>query len=173
MVNGMIGNVRGYNICVLTIKKLAKEELFKELVTQDKKIIDEIKDVLENKGYVIGLKKQKSLKAIYVFNFDSEEKSYNFCKNVILEEVSSDAILQFESAIKEELREKVCLGTIAKVNWEDIIIEPKQFTSFSASAFSVCISLGLLYGVIFDNIAIGLIFGMAIGLSIGAVIKKK
>ena len=169
----MIGYVKGYNICNISKKKLANEELFMELVEIDSEVKDKVLEILDNNGYIIGLKKGKILKSIYMFSYDKDNKILKFSNSIQAKDIAKESIEEFEKAILEELKEKVLLEEISKVEWNDNIIEPRQFSKFSGSAFAICISLGLMYGIIFDNMGLGLLFGIAFGLCFGVVVKKK
>ena len=57
--------------------------------------------------------------------------------------------------------------------WNDIEIEPNTVNGFSGFTFSMWLSLGVLYGIIFDNLVLGLLFGVGIGLCFGTTVKKK
>lgn len=169
----MFGSFKGYNICNVT-KRMMKKDSFKELEKIETNIKKEIIKVLENKGYVYGLKEKNILKAVYLFeNTKTENKNIlNFKTSLYTDDVK-DKMEQFEKIIIEELKEKVNWGTCSKVIWNDIEIEPKNEGGFSGLSFSMCLLLGVLYGIIFDNLALGLSLGVAIGLCFGATVKKK
>lgn len=169
----MIGYVKRYNICNISKKKLANEELFVDLLKIDSEIKSKISEILDNNGYIIGLKKKKILKSIYIFSYDKDNKVLKFSNSIQVKDITKESIEEFEKAILEELKEKVLLDEISKVEWNDNIIEPRQFSKFSGSAFAICISLGLMYGIIFDNLGLGLSFGITFGLCFGVVVKKK
>lgn len=170
----MIGNIKGYDICNITTRSIKKEELLSEIKTEDSEIKEEIITVLKNKGYICGLKKKGILKAIYLFEHIQEhnKKILKYNKSLYVED-TKDKKEQFEKIIIEELKEKVNWGEFSKVIWNDMEIEPNESQGFSGLTFSICISLGVIYGIVFDNLAIGLLFGVAIGSCFGAVVKKK
>ena len=164
----------GYNICNVTNKTMKKEDSIKELEKIETNIKAEIINILENKGYVYGLMDKDTLKAVYLFeNTKSENKNILVFKTSLCTDDVKDKIEQFEKIVLEELKEIVNFGICSKVIWNDIEIEPNTINGFSGFNFSICIFLGILYGIIFDNIAVGLPLGVAIGLCFGAVVKKK
>lgn len=169
----MIGYVKGYNVCNITKKKIENEELFIDLIKIDSEMKDKVLEILDNNGYIIGLKKKKVLKSIYFFSYDKDNKVLKFSNSIQTKDIAKESIEEFEKAILEELKEKVLLEEISKVEWNDNIIEPRQFSNFSGSALAIGISLGVTYGIIFDNIGLGLLFGIAFGLCFGVVVKKK
>lgn len=130
-------------------------------------------ETLNNNGYVIELKKKKVLKVVYIFKKDTQHKILQYSESLATKDIETKTIEDFEKAIIEELKEKVTMEEILKVDWKDIEIVPNESSSFSGLTFSTCLSLGLLYGIIFDNLSMGLLFGCAIGLCFGAVVKKK
>ena len=170
----MVGYIKGYDICNVTKRKIEKEEFLSEIQIKDSKIKEKIINVLENKGCVYGLKKKGIFKAIYIFDNKKvdNKKVLKFNKSLYVEE-ARDKKEQFEKAIIEELKEKVTMEEVSKVDWGDIEIEPNKIAGFSGLTFSVCISLGIIYGMLFDNLALGISFGVAIGLCFGAVVKSK
>ena len=170
----IIGNINGYKVCNINKKSIEKENYINDLQKIDFNIKEEISNVLENNGYVYGLEEKKLLKAVYLFESKKEhnKKIIVFNKFLYMEE-AEDKKLEFEKIIIEELKELVNWGEFSKVLWNDIEIEPNNKNESYFLTFSMCISLGLLYGIIFNNLAIGLLFGVAIGSCFKAVVKRK
>lgn len=169
----MIGRVKGYDICIITAGKLNKEGFLDEIISKESDLKEELLNILKNKGYVIGLKKNKTLKGAYIFEMNKEEKTLKFSKSLKVDDVEPKTIEEFEKAVLEELKEKLFFDELTKIDWNDIEITPKKFFGFSESAFSICLALGLIYGIIFNHLAVGIIFGICIGLCFGVVVKKK
>ncbi len=167
-------NIKGHKICTITKKNIEKENYINDLQKIDNNVKEEIINVLENKGYIYGLEKMNSLKAVYIFDNirDNKKKVVVFNKLLYVED-AKDKMNEFEKIIIEELKELVNWGECSKVIWNDIEIEPNNMNTFSFPTFSMCILLGLLYGIIFDNLGIGLLFGVSIGSCFGAVVKRK
>lgn len=170
----IVGSIKGYNIFNVTKKIIEKENSMNELEEIETNIKEEIIKTLENKGYVYGLKEKDIVKAVYLFeNTKNENKNILDFKTSLYTDDVKDKIEQFEKIILEELKEIVNWGKCSKVIWNDIEIEPNTVNGFSGLTFSMCLSLGVLYGIIFDNFALGLSMGVAIGLCFGATVKKK
>lgn len=159
---------------MLLKKKIEQENFLNEIIVKDAGIKKEITGVLDRKGCVYGLAKKGVLKAVYIFDkiTDENKNLLKFYKSIFLDEVENKK-KEFEDAIIEDLKEKVALEQIEKVDWEDIEIEPNTMEGFSGISLSLGISLGLLYGVILKNISIGILMGISIGLMFGAVVKRK
>lgn len=168
------GKIKGYKICNITKKSIEKENYINDLQKLDFNVKEEIIKVLENKGYIYGLEENNSVKAVYLFEVtkDNNKKVMAFNKSLYTEDVK-DKIDEFEKVIIEELKELVNWGECSKVIWNDIEIEPNNVSEFSITTFSTCISLGLLYEIVFNNLAMGLLFGVVIGSCFGAVVKRK
>lgn len=169
----MIGRVKGYDICVVTVGKLNKDGFLDSIISKESGFKEKLLDILKNKGYIIGLKKKKVLKVLYIFEMNKEEKTLSFSESLKVDDVEPKTIEEFEKVILEELKEKLFFDELTKIDWNDIEINPKKFFGFSESAFSLCLSLGVMYGILFDHLAVGIVFGICIGLCFGVVVKKK
>ena len=169
----MIGYIKGYDVCNVTNRKLEKKDFLCELEQKDSKIKNKILECIATNGFVVGLRKKNNLKVVYIFNLEAETKVLKFSEMLKTDEVEEKSIEDFEKAIIEELKEGLIFEKYKKVDWNDIEIVPNEGKGFSSLTFSTCIALGLLYGVAFHNIGLGLLFGMAIGLCFGAIVKKK
>lgn len=135
----IISIIKGYNICNVT-KRIMEKDSFKELEKIETNIKKEIIKVLENKGYVYGLKEKNILKAVYLFeNTKIENKNILIFKTSLYTDDVKDKMEQFEKIIIEELKAKVNWGTCLKVIWNDIEIEPKTEAGFSGLSFSMCL----------------------------------
>ena len=164
----MIGYIKGYDFCVVTKKKLEKEEFLSELLNEKSNIKDEIENILDNNGYVIGLKKKNILKLVYFFELKG--KVLTFKKKILTKEIDEKTKNEFEKIITEELKEKLVFEELEKIDWNDIEIKPKKKAGFSFTVFAICIVLGF----IFDNIAMGILWGFIFGLTSGtAIVQKK
>ena len=81
----IIGYIKGYDFCVVTKKKLEKEEFLSELINENPNIKEEMMSVLDNNGYIIGLTKKKVLKLAYLF--DLNEKVLTFRNKILTKEI--------------------------------------------------------------------------------------
>ena len=64
----MIGKIKGYSICNIGKGMLKKDEIFDEISKKDIMIKEKIQNTLVNNGLIYALKKDKKLKAVYLFN---------------------------------------------------------------------------------------------------------
>lgn len=178
----MIGYIKGYDICEVTKRKIEKKNFLDEMKVIQPAIKEELLQVLENKGIIYGLKKKNILKAVYLFEEKTEEdKEKEEEKNILVfraayhTEDTADKMEELEKAITGELKEKICLEEYAGVEWNDIEIKPRTISGngFSGGLFSLFLCLGVMFGVIFDNISMGMLYGIAMGLCFGTVVTKK
>ncbi len=116
----MMGYVKGYNVCDITKKEIANEELFIDFLEIDPKIKDEVLDILDHNGYIIGLKKKKNLKSIYMFRYDKNHNVLKFYNFLQAKDVAKESMEEFEQAILEELKRKILLAEIPQVEWDDL-----------------------------------------------------
>lgn len=163
----VIGYIKGYDFCVVTKKRIEKEEFLSELINENSNIKEEIMSVLDNNGYIIGLEKKKILKVAYLFELNG--KVLTFKNKILAKEIDEKTQQEFEKIITEELKEKLVFEELEKIDWNDIEIEPKKKVGFSFLVFAICIALG----IIFDNIALGMLWGFIFGISSGVAIAKK
>lgn len=164
----VIGYIKGYDFCVVTKKKLEKEEFLSELINENPNIKEEMMSVLDNNGYIIGLTKKKVLKLAYLF--DLNEKVLTFRNKILTKEIDEKIEQEFDKIITEELKEKLVFEELEKIDWEDIEIKPKKKAGFSLLVFASCIILG----IVFDNIGLGLLWGVIFGITSGvAIVNKK
>ena len=163
-----IGYIKGYDFCVVTKKQIEKEDFLSDLIIENPNIKEQIINILDNNGYIIGLEKNKILKVAYLFELN--EKVLTFKNKIIAKEIDENTQEKFEKIITEELKEQVCFGDVEKIDWNDIEIESKNSVEFSLSIFAICVALG----IIFKNIGMGLLWGAILSISIGkAIVKKK
>ncbi len=162
----MFGYVKGYTTCTIT-KKIINEESLSELITIDNNIKNKLDDALNNDAYVVGMKKKKVLKCIYIFN--KNEAKLIFSEIIKTDEITDKILRSFEKDIIEDLRDKVSSKEISHIDWNDIIIEPDN----SLNWLAIGISLGVLFGIALDSIALGICFGVAFGCCYGVIVKNK
>ena len=95
----IISIIKGYNICNVT-KRIMEKDSFKELEKIETNIKKEIIKVLENKGYVYGLKEKNILKGVYLFeNTKIENKNILIFKTSLYTDDVKDKMEQFEKII--------------------------------------------------------------------------
>lgn len=164
----VVGYIKGYDFCVITKKRLEKEEFLSELLNEKTDIKEEIMSALDNNGYVIGLEKKKVLKVAYLFELNG--KVLTFKNKVLAKEIDEKIQQEFEKIITEELKEKLTFEELEKIDWNDIEIVPKKKEGFSFLVFFSCVALG----IVFDNIGMGILWGFILGITTRvAIVKKK
>ena len=90
----VIGKIKGYSVCTITKGTLKKGEFFEEIEVKEPKIKEKAIEIVENKGIIYGLKKDKKLKAIYLFNSKHEDDGevLLFIEKILLDEISEEVI---------------------------------------------------------------------------------
>ncbi|MCD7950666.1 MAG: hypothetical protein LUG12_10475 [Erysipelotrichaceae bacterium] len=162
----MFGYVKGYSTCNVTKKKINDESL-RELLTIDNNIKNKLEDALSKDAYIVGLKKKKALKCIYIFN--KEHDTLIFSEIIKTDEITDKILTAFEKDIIADLTDKVSSKEVSQVDWNDIVIEPDN----SLYWLPIGLSLGVLFGIAIDDIAIGICFGVALGCCLGVIVKNK
>ena len=102
---------------------------------------------------------------------DKQVSIYRLAK-VYNKSVPTDVLEEFEKAIITEFKELVMLDEVKAVIWNDKILTAKRVKVGAdryISAIPLGMGVGLLFGVVFDNIPIGLCFGVAWGLIFGVI----
>lgn len=162
-----IGYIKGYDFCVVTKKKLEKEEFLSELINENPNIKEEMRSVLDNNGYIIGLTKKKVLKLAYLF--DLNEKVLTFRNKILTKEINEKIEQKFDKIIIEELKEKLIFDELEKIDFDDIEIKSKKKAGFSLLVFICCVGLGSIFG----NIGLGMLWGFILGITFGVAIANK
>lgn len=111
----MIGKIKGYSVCDINKGTLKKADFFDEIKNKDSKIQEKIEKILQNKGLAFGLKKDKKLKAVYLFETLDEEnkKILRFIEKIILEEITNEIQEKFKKDLITEFTELVSLEDYA------------------------------------------------------------
>ena len=174
--------LKGYKPIELNKGDLKTLEMFSDIEEKDSNITDDLTSMLGNKefeGSIFALrnKKEKKYKSIYIFKpeKDSEGNSIlRFYKNVNADDVSQEAVKEFEEIILESLKEAVSLDeTWKQIIWNDTVIEPRmiRIASINLSAGLFGLLFGLLLYVITGGV-IWFILGICIGITSGAIVSK-
>lgn len=172
----IIGKIKGYSVCDISKGTLKKEEFFQEIEVKEPKIKEKAIQILENKGVMYGLKKDKKLKAIYLF--DSRVENNNriliFTEKILLDEINEEVEKEFEKAINQELIELVSLEDYKKVEWGDEEIVPKtvKVGKYAVPLGTLFFIIGVIIGIIFDDIFIGMCLGIGLGASSAMIVRK-
>lgn len=160
--------IKGYDFCVVTEKEIEKEGFLSELTNQNPNIKDEIISILDNNGYVIGLKKNNVLKSVYLFELNG--KILTFKSKILTNEINEKTKNEFKKSITIELKEKLVYDELEKIDWNDIEILPKKKTMDSFLMYFI----GMILGILFDHIGYGIIIGCILALlPKRTIIKKK
>lgn len=171
----VFGSVKGYSIQQVSLKMLENKKWdFSELETKDSDIKKNIKDVIENGGFVFALDKKKVLKTVYLFKLVNEEnnKILIFDKKLVLVEITEQVIKEFEEDMTTLLGEEVFGEEISKVLWEDKEIEPStvKIGKWEIPLLCIWIMVGIIFWMLFDDF-IWFVIYLCIGISSGYVVK--
>ncbi len=171
----VFGSVKGYGIQQISLKMLENKKWnFDELEKNESDIKNEIKDVLENGGAVFALAKKKVFKTVYLFKLvDSKEEKYlEFYKKLILDELTDDAIKEFEDDMTTLLGETVAGEEVSKVIWGDKEIELSKVKigKLEIPLSIIWMLVGVAFWILFDDFMWFVIY-LCIGVSSGYAVK--
>ena len=181
-VNIQMNYLKGYKPVELNKGDLKALEKFSDLEEKYSNITDDLTNMLGDKefdGSIFALrnKKEKKYKSIYIFKPEKDNDGNDilkFYKSVSTEELSPEAIQEFEDIIEESLKESLSLDERwKKVIWNDKLIETKmiRIASINLSAGLFGIIFGILLYII-TGAVIWFILGIAIGITSGVVVSK-
>ncbi|MCD7894067.1 MAG: hypothetical protein LUG60_10260 [Erysipelotrichaceae bacterium] len=162
----MLGYIKGYTTCTIK-KKLIDEESLSELITIDNNIQNKLVDAISNDAYIVGMKKKKILKCIYIFN--KGNNILTFSEMIKTDEITDKILKAFEKDIIEDLKIKITTKEISRVDWNNIVIEPNDTLNWLV----IGISFGILFGIELDSIMLGICFGAVFGCCYGAIVTHK
>jgi len=172
----IIGKIKGYSVCTITKGTLKKGEFFEEIEVKEPKIKEKALEIVENKGIIYGLKKDKKLKAIYLFDSKSEDdgKVLLFIDKILLDEISEEVEKEFEKALNQEMIELVSLEDYKRVEWGEDEIVPKKVKvgKYMVSLGSIFFMVGMVIGIIFDDFFIGMCLGIGLGGTSAMIVRK-
>ncbi len=173
----MYGSIMGYKIREITSDNFEGEQFLKELEEIDENIKEKLISAISEDDFIIGLVKDNILKCVYIFKKQKEKLVLIFTEMICVKEISDahELLKKFESKIIEQFKGLLTLGKIEKVEWNDmyIVIANKGKNLFIP--FSVCIVIGIVLGLIYDDLLFGVILGALLGSGLAgtAVVKKK
>lgn len=172
----MIGKIKGYSIFDISKGTLKKEDFFDEIKNKDSKIKEKIEKILQNKGLAWGLKKDKKLKAVYLFEAVEEDnkKILRFTEKIILEEITNEIQEKFEKDLITEFTELVSLEDYAKVEWDGNTIIPKtvKVGKYNIPLGSLMFLICIIFGILMDDLVLGICVGSVLGCSFAVIVKK-
>ncbi len=109
-----------YKVCDITKKNIEDKDIFINFVEIDPNIKDKALEILNNNGYIIGLKNKKVLKALCMFSYNKYSKYLKLSNLIQTKDVAIESIEVLASVIVEKLEEKVSLKEIEGVEWDDL-----------------------------------------------------
>lgn len=109
-----------YKVCDITKKDLEEQDLFINFIEIDPNIKDEALEIINNNGYIIGLKNKKVLKSLCMFSYNKDSKYLKLFNLIQTRDVTIENIETFAGAIIEKLEEKVSLKEIEGIEWDDL-----------------------------------------------------
>lgn len=173
----MIGKIREYSVCNVSKSILKKDEFFEDILSRDTMIKEKIQNILSNNGIIYGLKKDKKLKAVYLFESITEDKKHilRFTEKIILDEISKEIQEEFEKCIIEELSEFVSLEDYSKIEWGDNIIVPKMVKvgKYNLPLGSLMFVVGVAFGLFTNDLFFGIMIGIVLGCGSAVIVKRK
>lgn len=173
----LIGKVNGYSICNITKVMLKKNDFFEQIEKKDIKIKEKIQTTLNNKGLIFGFKKDKKLKAIYIFEsvIENKKRILKFTEKILLEEISKELQDNFEKNISNELMELVSLEDYEEIEWNGNVIVPKtiKLGKYNIPLGSLLFILGIIFGAIINDITIGICMGLGLSCGSAAILREK
>lgn len=173
----MVGKIKGYSVCSISKGTLKKEDFFDEIKNKDLNVKEKIQNILSNHGIIYGLKKDKKLKAVYLFESITEDKKriLKFTEKILLEEINKEIQEEFEKDITEELSEFVSLEEYSKIVWDENVIVPKMVKvgKYNLPLGSLMFVVGVIFGILTDDLAMGMCIGICLGCGSAVIMKKK
>ena len=189
----MIDGFKGFSMKRISRKKMNNTAFLQELrsagISDDVPI--HMTKTLESGGYVYAWYKKKALAALYIAEKEASyipevkpyettdekgnkkkvngHKAYTAFKlscafiNKDFENVKD----KFDEDVLEDLKEKVIFSDVDKViEWNGRMIyqEKVRVLGLSIAIYPLALSLGVMYGVVFDNIVYGLLIGSTVGI---------
>ena len=190
---------KGYGIKVISkgmVKKAAFGEAIKA-VTDTTALQEKMQKALDTKGKVYGLYYKKDLMGYYIFTKETlkkEQIEYSFKESVFAlsnnkkDEIEVYRLVEsymlpecegmregFENDIKTELKEYMVLYEVKAVVWngEALVLEEKKGSGFGGlGGIGIALLFGITYGMIFDNLALGICLGMMWGVCFGTIFSS-
>lgn len=169
----------GFHLCNIKKNQINDAEFMQEVESKDNKINQEVMDVIKNKGKVYGFKKDKKLKAIFIFEKVKNEKkaTLKLSKKIYIDEINEEMQKQLEQILISYISQYVALEEISKIIFEDKEIVPEliKVGKFRITLGTLILLLSTIIGIAFFNKSwyIFMGAGIAIDAIYGAVVKTK
>lgn len=185
--NGGIGYVKGYEIQSITIKKIEKGKFGNALsdVVNMNQLEDEIREALKNNCPVWGYFKKKQMWSCYIFEkvqiakdsvtpvpqTNKDNLTMYRIKHMYIHPDVEQYSVQMMQGIFSGIKEHVWFGIENENACDGFIINEKSYvykrTSDMGIPIGLCfMGLGLLLGLMMDNMGFGLCIGVGAGFSL-------
>ena len=161
-----IGIIDGYDIIAIDKSKANKDELFEEILNEDKNIKEEVRKIVENStGRVFAIIKKGIIKGIYLFKVEEKEEKTNLklIKTIYTKEVEEEVQEKYEHHILEIAKDYVTNQEYDKVTLEDKVVSLDSKVSKKEQGIAIIggFAIGFIIGwTIFKEIYLGLIYGL-------------
>ncbi len=170
-----VGIVDGYELSKLGKIKAKKDNIFVEIEKKDKKIKEEVRDILNSKsGEVFYVKKKGIIKGLYLFKNVKDDKTNNLkhIKTVYVDEVKPEVQKKFDNCIIQVAKDSVTYQEYDKVTLDDKVIQldPKKSKKEITAALIIGFFVGFALGyILFDELSMALIWGLIFGPGISGI----
>ena len=164
-----LGVIDGYDIIEIGKIRIKKDKLFEEIITIDKKIQEEAKEVvISSKGKVFAITKDNLIKGIYLFKEEIKEDNKNLIleKVVYTKEVPEDVKERYNEHILIQAKELVKMQEYDKITLKDKVVEnsPKKSKKERNIALACGFLTGFIFGwIVFDDIVFGILYAVILG----------
>lgn len=161
-----IGIIDGYDIILINKSKANKDELFVEIIKEDKDIKEEVRKIVETStGRVFAIVKNKIIKGIYLFKVEEKEETNNLklIKTVYTKEVKEEVKEKYDNHILELAKDYVTNQEYDKVTLEDKVVSLDQKINKKEQGIALLsgFTIGFVIGwMIFGKFYLGLIYGL-------------
>ena len=177
----MVGYIKGYDMLNISKKKSQKINIGARLsgAVSESELRAQMLDALETGGKVYALRKNKELYACYIFrktkkkaeDFMAKDKAEKYeDKELDVYELSHEYRAAETDGLSEEIKknfladikEQAFLYDVKAIIWGgDYYVPETVFGGKNYSGFLIGLSLGILFGIMFDNVVLGISFGVA------------
>ena len=160
-------------------KHLKKEKWFRIIESENKGIVEEVEEYLDNYGMVLARKKWGVIECLCFFaSNDENRKTLKHVKEVFIEKVDGSDRNKIINNIKESISENISMDELSEVIWDDVSYKQKttKIGHFAVPTGIIFITLGIILSVLFDNFSwlfLGLLIGLTCGVATVEVKKKK
>lgn len=190
---------KGYGIQRIS-KRMIKKAAFGEAIqtVKDVSVLQErMQEAVATDGKIFGLYHKKELMGYYIFTKEilkKDQVEYSFKESIFSlsdnkkDEVAVFRLIEsymfpecesmkegFEQDIKSELKESMMWYDVKVVIWEEeaFVLEEKKGSGWGGiGGIGMALLFGIVYGQIFDNVALGICFAMMWGVAFGTIFSS-